>query len=96
MSSSVLIVGATGGLGTALREEYEAKGWHVYCTTRSEDCPPAWPDIPGTRRWITNIDLTDKNVGDAIVSAIGQRFALDVVVSCPPWPQRIQISPGMT
>lgn len=66
---SVLIVGATRGLGAALTKLYGAQGGPVYATTRSAE-PPGSPDLPANVKWLTGIDLMSRDVGDKIVASL--------------------------
>lgn len=76
--SSILIVGATRGLGASLVKKYLESGWTVYGTTRSVEGPKTG-DAPAGVKWIPNIDLMEKNVGTTIADYLGTT-ALDAVV----------------
>lgn len=82
---SVLIVGATRGLGASLAKLYAAQGGTtVYGTSRTD----AQPDgVPSSVRWLSGIDLTSPKVGEKIVTALGdvQEKKLDVVVGHTPY-----------
>lgn len=56
--STVLIVGASRGLGLALACQYAQAGWHVHATTRSGSCPkPLAGD--GDRVVVHRLDIRD-------------------------------------
>ena len=46
-SPSVLIVGASRGIGLGLAKSYAASGWKVHATTRTLDSPGDLGSIPG-------------------------------------------------
>lgn len=72
---TVLIVGATRGLGLNLAKRYAARGDTVYGTARSE--PPR--DAPPEIKWIPNIDISEESAGSALVKSLnGQK--LDTVI----------------
>ncbi|KAF7545832.1 hypothetical protein G7046_g9466 [Stylonectria norvegica] len=77
--ASILIVGATRGLGASLLKQYAAKeGNTVYGTTRSSKDPDGFPREV---KWLTGVDLTDSGVGDAVVKSLGASKPLSTVVS---------------
>ncbi|KAH8171742.1 short chain dehydrogenase domain-containing protein [Sarocladium implicatum] len=77
-SSSVLIVGATRGLGEHLAKQYaERPNTTVYGTSRSSSPPDGFPS--GVK-WLTGIDLMDSEVGDKIVKGLGDAEPLSVVI----------------
>lgn len=76
--ASVLIVGATRGLGASLTKQYAAQESNtVYATSRSSSGPK---DFPDSVHWVSNIDLTKPNVGDELVKQLEARKPLDIVV----------------
>ncbi|ERS95105.1 hypothetical protein HMPREF1624_08596 [Sporothrix schenckii ATCC 58251] len=77
--SSVLIVGATRGLGASLVKKYAAAGWTVYGTTRSAEGPKTG-DFPAGVQWIPKVDLMDKSAGATISDFFGQSKPLDAVI----------------
>lgn len=77
--ASVLIVGATRGLGASLTKQYAAREANtVYATTRSSSGPKGFPE---SVHWLTNIDLTKSTVGDELAKQLQGKKPLDVVVS---------------
>lgn len=74
---SVLIVGATRGLGASITKKYAASNNTVFATTRSDSGPK---DFPDKIQWLKNIDLTKSSVGDDLVKQL-KTLKLDVVVS---------------
>ncbi|XP_044721589.1 short chain dehydrogenase domain-containing protein [Hirsutella rhossiliensis] len=76
--SSVLIVGATRGLGASLAKQYAARaGAAVYGTTRSQSVPPGFPPQV---KWLPGIDLMDAGVGEALVKQLGDAKPLSAVI----------------
>lgn len=45
MDATVLITGATGGLGRSVAESFTADGWRVVAPTRSRSTQPSEPDV---------------------------------------------------
>lgn len=81
--SSVLIIGATRGLGASLVKKYAAAGWTVFGTTRSAVGPKDVNDggsFPTGVQWIPSVDLTSKNVGTTISGFFDKSKPLDAVV----------------
>jgi NAD(P)-dependent dehydrogenase (short-subunit alcohol dehydrogenase family) len=87
---SVLIIGATRGLGASLAKLYAADPKNiVYGTTRKESAPSA-EDLSKRITWLRNIDVSKEDVGDRTVkdlvkhrdnSGTNERsLTLDVVV----------------
>lgn len=72
--STVLISGASRGLGAALAAEYLARGDHVYCGVRSLDA-----DVPGIP---VELDVTDDaSVRRAVTQVAEARGAIDLLVN---------------
>ncbi|KAK4496945.1 hypothetical protein PRZ48_011394 [Zasmidium cellare] len=75
MPNTVLIVGATRGLGYELAKQYAEKGFTVTGTARSG--PPK--DAPSSINWISGVDVAEENAGSKIVEGLkGQ--AQDIVL----------------
>lgn len=84
MSPSVLVIGATRGLGAALVKQYASQSsTKVYATTRSNAGPSGFPE---NVEWLTEIDLMNSSVGDTLVAKLKAKTnaPLDVVVRNPP------------
>lgn len=77
---SVLIVGATRGLGASLVKQYASQAdTTVFATSRSSSAPE---DFPSSVRWLHGIDLMKPSVGDDLAAQLKKTKAapLDVVV----------------
>lgn len=67
--ASVLIIGATRGLGASLANQYAAqKDTTVFGTTRNSHAPSG---LNSKINWVKNVDLAEKNCGAALVNQIG-------------------------
>ncbi|KAH6651875.1 oxidoreductase [Truncatella angustata] len=75
---SILIVGATRGLGAELVKQYASQGDNtVYATSRSQSKPEGFPDVV---KWVSNIDLANSNVGDELAKQLKDEKPLDTVI----------------
>ncbi|KAF4998156.1 hypothetical protein FGRMN_3360 [Fusarium graminum] len=78
----ILVVGATRGLGASITKRYADKdGNTVYGTTRSSEGPK---DFPAGVKWLSDIDLTQSNVGDKLTSLLDPSQPIDILVSVIP------------
>lgn len=76
--ASALIVGGTRGLGASLTKRYASQAANaVFATARASSTPK---DFPDSIQWLHNVDLTNSNVGDELVSQLKGKKPLDVVV----------------
>ncbi len=78
MTGSVLIIGASRGIGLRFAETYAADGWEVHATTRTPDNPGALGDIAGD---VSIYELEVCNLGQ--IAALGDVFegrGLDVLI----------------
>ncbi|KAJ7149399.1 oxidoreductase [Mycena crocata] len=78
MPPTVLIVGATRGLGASLAQAYATSGCTVHATCRSSD-PPASPAHPNIT-WIPSIDIASESAGTTIASALPAHAVIDILV----------------
>ncbi|MFH8738757.1 MULTISPECIES: SDR family NAD(P)-dependent oxidoreductase [unclassified Streptomyces] len=81
MSKTVLITGASTGMGEALTFEYVERGWNVAATMRdTARANPAFADLDTVL--VTALDVTDRAGIDKAVHATIERFgAIDAVVN---------------
>lgn len=71
---SVLIVGATRGLGHEIAQQYASRGDTVYGTARSEA-----PKDADSIKWVSKIDVAQESAGSTLARALnGQK--LDTVI----------------
>lgn len=89
---SILIVGATRGLGASLARQYAQQGKTVYGTTRSSKGPDP-SGFPDAVKWLPSVDLMNRDAGDTIASLLQGKEPLDTVVSCA-WPPQSILVPG--
>lgn len=82
---SILIVGATRGLGACLVNQYARQGKTVYGTSRSAEDPSAW--FASSIEWLRSVDLMEATVGDNIANQLKGKSPLDVVVRILPFPE---------
>ncbi|CEJ56202.1 Putative Oxidoreductase, short chain dehydrogenase/reductase family superfamily [Penicillium brasilianum] len=76
MTSNILIVGATRGLGASLAALYSKNpSIHVFGTSRSST-PPSEPKIT----WLTGIDVSESNVGEKLVSQVPPSTKFSTVI----------------
>ncbi|ROT35381.1 NAD(P)-binding protein [Sodiomyces alkalinus F11] len=81
MTSSVLIVGATRGLGASLVKQYAANPDHpsVSGTTRASTAP-ASDQLPENVKWLTGIDLMNPTVGRDLTAQLDASQPLSTVI----------------
>jgi NAD(P)-dependent dehydrogenase (short-subunit alcohol dehydrogenase family) len=76
--ASVLVVGASRGIGLGFVQEYAAEGWEVHATTRTPEGPGALGDVAG------NVTIHGLEVRDAAgISALAEAFegrGLDLLI----------------
>lgn len=80
---SVLVVGATRGLGASLTKQYAASSSNtVYATTRSSSGPSSSEFPESNIHWLTNIDLVKPNVGDTLTDQLKSKSKdpIDIVL----------------
>jgi NAD(P)-dependent dehydrogenase (short-subunit alcohol dehydrogenase family) len=100
MSSHVLIIGATRGLGASLRDLYTSKHLtqQVFATTRSDEGPASQSGVS----WVPGIDLTKPDVGQKLVSQLPASLKLSTVIinagyfgfedfDMPDWDKEVQM-----
>ncbi|KAM0275419.1 hypothetical protein ACHAPA_000281 [Fusarium lateritium] len=78
----ILVVGATRGLGASITKQYAEKGGNtVYGTTRSSEGPKNFPEEV---KWLSDVDLTQPNVGEKLAGLFDPSQSIDIVVSVIP------------
>ena len=75
MSDTVLIVGASRGIGLGLAREYKARGWQVIATVRG-DAPPELADAR-----VERLELTDVAQGAALAAALAGEALRHVILN---------------
>lgn len=75
---TVLITGASSGIGNAAARLFHERGWNVAATMRT----PEKSDLSGARMFVTALDVTDTaSIDAAVAAAIGRFGAIDVLVN---------------
>jgi len=79
MPSTVLITGASSGIGKATAHHFASQGWNVVATMRSPDDAA---DLASDHVLVNRLDLLDSESIDASVAAAIDRFgSIDVLVN---------------
>ncbi|KAG9581259.1 NAD(P)-binding protein, partial [Aureobasidium melanogenum] len=73
---TVLVVGATRGLGFELAKQYAERGDTVYGTARSNKPQEA----PTNINWIDGIDVAEESAGEKLAKSLDGSHKLDIVV----------------
>lgn len=77
MTATVLVTGASSGVGAATVRTFHAAGWNVVATMRRPDGAP-----PSDRLLVQALDVTDPaSVGAALDAAVGHFGGLDAVAN---------------
>ena len=80
MARTVLITGASSGIGRATAELMVQRGWQVAATARDLATLRNWPTQPGSE--VFQLDVTDEASMGAAVAAVVRRFGgIDVLVN---------------
>jgi len=81
MSKTVLITGASTGMGEAITFEYATRGWNVVATMRNPaKANPAFADLANVL--VTSLDVTDTaSISRAVQAAVDRFGAVDAVVN---------------
>lgn len=79
---SVLIVGATRGLGASLAKQYASQASNIVFGTARSASPPE--NSPKGVTWLHNVDLMQPDVGEKLVGQFETKKPLDVVVRTKP------------
>lgn len=77
---TILITGASSGIGAATAQHFQANGWNVVATMRS---PEAATELAGLENvLVTRLDVTDSSTIEAAVSQAVQQFGgIDVLLN---------------
>jgi NAD(P)-dependent dehydrogenase (short-subunit alcohol dehydrogenase family) len=80
MGKTVLITGASSGIGRATAALFAEKGWNVVATMRS---PGQQRDLaPSPQMFVTRLDLLDlASIGEAVAAGIARFGQIDALVN---------------
>lgn len=79
MAKTVLITGASSGIGKASAKHFREKGWNVVATMRNVD---DGADFQGDGYLVTRLDLLDTDsIGAALKAALAKFGSIDVLVN---------------
>ena len=80
MAETILITGASSGIGKATAKLFHDNGWNVVATMRSPDQETELTDLPNTL--VTRLDVTDEaSIETAVAAAIDRFGAIDVLLN---------------
>jgi NAD(P)-dependent dehydrogenase (short-subunit alcohol dehydrogenase family) len=80
MAKTVLITGASTGIGSATAQLFSQQGWNVVATMRTPSQATHLQDLPNTR--CLRLDVTDaESIQQAIATTVVEWGAIDVVVN---------------
>ena len=80
MSNTVLITGASSGIGRASVEKFQAEGWNVVATMRNPDKETELQKLNNVI--VVRLDVTDlPSIDDAVATALEKFGQLDVLVN---------------
>ena len=80
MAKTVLITGASTGIGRATALAFQARGWNVAATMRSTEDGQDLAEFPQVQ--VTRLDVTDSaSIADAVGNATSTFGAIDVLVN---------------
>ena len=80
MSDTVLITGASSGLGQAAANRFAAAGWNVVATMRRPEDGAALAELPGVL--VTRLDVQDvASIEEAVAAGIARFGRVDVLVN---------------
>ncbi len=80
MSNTILITGASSGIGRATAEHFQASGWNVVATMRSPEKETELTDLDNVL--VTRLDVTDSASIESAVSETLDRFGkIDVLLN---------------
>lgn len=74
---TILVIGATRGLGLNIAQQYAGRGDIVYGTARSNEPK----DAPTEINWIPNIDVATESAGSNLVKALGGQKLTTVIIT---------------
>lgn len=77
---TVLIVGATRGLGAELAKQYASSGNRVYATARHIAPYTGNPEFPSNIVWIPEIDIAEQQAGFKIAARLSSETYIDILI----------------
>lgn len=80
MSRTVLITGASTGIGRATAERFHREGWNVAATMRSPQDGTELSQLPNVH--VTRLDVTDQETITTAVAEVSERFgSIDALIN---------------
>jgi NAD(P)-dependent dehydrogenase (short-subunit alcohol dehydrogenase family) len=76
---TVLIIGASRGIGLGLAKSYAASGWTVHATTRTPENPGELGQVVGSVQ-LHGCDVTQLGAGASLAASLGAGTLLDLVI----------------
>ena len=77
---TILVTGASSGIGEATARHFQAQGWNVVATMRSPDKAGALAELDNVQ--VGRLDVTDpRSINDAVAAAIGRFGRIDVLLN---------------
>ncbi|MGV6804438.1 MAG: SDR family oxidoreductase [Ruegeria sp.] len=80
MAQTILITGASSGIGKVTAKHFQAQGWNVIATMRSPDKEEELTELDNVL--VTRLDVTDEaSIADAVAAGIARFGQIDVLLN---------------
>ena len=82
MGKTVLITGASSGIGQASAQAFARQGWNVIATMRAPQAGNGWADLPDAGVWVTALDVQDNaSIRRAIEAGLARFGKIDALIN---------------